>query len=321
MTLEELLRSELHDFADRPVEEPNEDDLRDELARADRRKLLQRTAAATFVLVLAVLLALHLAPSGPHNGPMRIEHRPTTETTIAIPHRAVVTPPPQPSANGQAPEGNASPTGSSPSPNPASPIAPATPSAPTPGTVPGASPAPTAPSSDFWAIASQAQDGHGTPTIVVFGHAPTGHHVTVTSSLGSHDSSIDNQGDFRWTDTLSGKLPAFPITFHVACNGCGETDLTVAEYDPAPSQPTPDGGFSVFAAEDGATGVFTIGGFAPMRGATTATMTSAYGNAQFDVVHNLYGGRVSFVNVPLNTSFTVTVSSGGQTEQLTLVRN
>jgi hypothetical protein len=320
MTLEELLRSELHDFAERPLELPDdEDELRDELALADRRKLLQRAATAVFVLLFAVLIAVHLAPHAVHNGPVRIEHRPTTETTLPVPHDKNVVVPPATRSGSHA--SSAPKTGATKTPAPVAPGSRTGPVSQTPNTDPVVTPPnPQAPSSDFWAIASEAHDQKGNPTLIVFGEAPPGSDVTVSTSLGNHEYPINNQRDFRFTQQLSNNT-SFPISVNVECgSGCGSASFNVAQNS-SPSQPTPAGGFSVFGSQDDESGVFTIGGFAPMRGATSATVTSAYGNAQFDVVHGMYGGRVSFANAPLHTPFTVTVSSAGQTEQRTLVRN
>jgi len=317
MKLQEFLRDEMLDFAARELPEPREDELAADIARDERRRLLQRLATAGVALLVAFLLAWHFAPGAMRRGNVRIEHH-GPATTLPAPHRAA-TPPRQPAtATNAATPGQ--PLGAGVQPSPTTIAIGDQPRPPVTFPVKPVTPPVVSDQGDMWAIASEARDNNGSPMLVVFGLAPAGHHVTVSSTLGSRTYAINNQGDFRWTHSIGAKPPAFPMTCHVQCDGCGSADLSIASYDRSPSQPAPAAGFSAFVATDAAPATFVFGGFEPANKVSAVSVSSPYGGTQFRIRHNTYGGRVTFANAPLNRSFTVDVSAGGETVHLTVAR-
>jgi hypothetical protein len=104
-----------------------------------------------------------------------------------------------------------------------------------------------------------------------------------------------------------------PVDFTVACDTCGTLQVGIDHFDGTPQHPAPTQGFSAYFVDhqnDWNPAGFVFGGFSPARG-STVTIQSQYGSYTFDVKHDVWGGRVTFDNAPLNSTFTVSVLVDG----------
>jgi hypothetical protein len=331
--LDDLLRDTMHDVADGDVPDIDLTALEKDLEQHDRKKLAERVIITTTSLIIAILLALQLAPGGePKHGPQVAHDHDRTPLTVAP--RIVPGNSNRPGSNGlggtQSHSGGGNVIGGG-SGNASGPTHPGTGTKPS-GHLPpvdggnggggsggGTTPPPNVAVSDpnFWAVATEASDNSGNPMLMVFGRAPSGRHVTVSApGYPTRDFAINDQGDFQWKYDLAHETPAMPVNFTVACDTCGTLYVGIDQFDATPQHPAPTQGFSAYFADhqnDWNPGGFVFGGFSPARG-STVTLQSRYGNIPMDVMHDVWGGRVRFDNAPLNAKFTVSVVVDGVTQ-------
>jgi hypothetical protein len=330
VTTDERVRNALRERA--AQEPPPLDDelvalLEHDLEQHDRNALIKRMMVAGGALIIAIVAAWQMLPGTPST--QRHVHVESTTTTVvpqrnthAHPTSIIATPAPSPAAllDAGALETHLVTTPTVPNQPPSSPSNAELPGASqvTPGTAPVTpvtAPAPLASNPNFWAIAAEVHDGQDQPLVVVFGKAPTNSTVHVASSLGSHDYSINDQGDFRWSYKLSHSLPTPPVDFDVTCDGCGELHLQISHFDASPAQPGPNVGFSPFFVShqtDWNPGGFLFGGFDTLARSNSVTVSSKYGSFTF-AVRDGVGARVQFPGAPMDATFPVSVSSGTAT--------
>ena len=157
---------------------------------------------------------------------------------------------------------------------------------------------------------------------MIFGQAPADAHVTVSSPLGTRNTVVNAQQDFRWTYDLSHNQPDLPLAVTVSCDGCGKLPLRVDSLDT--SAGGPNSNFSSFFADhesDWNPGAFAFGGFDNTKHTTEVTLASRYGSARFSVRDSIWGGRMTFPNAPIGKSFTVTVGDGSASASYVVTRH
>ncbi len=319
-------------YAPRPVGEPDVAKLVAKLVamleRHDRLKTMRRAVVAGGALLLALFFAMRAGVGhdvGMHNKP-RPERQP--DKTLPLP----VAPKPVGGGNANAPTGH---TGNVPQNTPSSPNVGSAKSSGT-GAASAASSGsqssggtgtqssgnqpvtvgPVAAQQGFWAAGSENSGPSGRQRWQIFGQAPVGATITMSSQWGNAQTTATAAGYSAIVEIRNApKGVNFPLT--VSCSGCGDVTLQVYKYT-NPAQPLDETTLSetepVQLNSTSGSG-FIVGGFVP-QGASVVTLTTSYGVRTFQVSGNVWGGFIDFSNVAHGASFKASITSDATSSPL-----
>jgi DNA-directed RNA polymerase specialized sigma24 family protein len=321
-------------YAAQPVAEPDVPKLVAMLERHDRLKAVRRAVVAGGALLLALVFAMRAGVA--HEVGMRQkqspEHRPKTTRPLPLP----VAPKSVDNGKTSAPtgHGNSTSNGASSSPSAGSSNGSGSSSvnAPSSGSQTGTGSGtgsqsggndpvtvgPVAAQQGFWAAGSENSGPSGRQRWQIFGQAPAGATITMSSQWGNAQTTATAEGYSAIVEIRNApKGVNFPLT--VSCGGCGDVTLQIYKYT-NPAQPLDETTLSetepVLLSTTNGTG-FIVGGYVP-QGASLVTLTTSYGVRTFRVSGDVWGGFIDFPNAAHGATFNASITSDATSAPLSV---